>query len=117
MSPPAVLPSGYSPARALDQPQPVYPETALGTGLAVRVTVDLEIDDRGSVVKAAAPFVDAEKPIPWNLYHSFQNAALEAARTLRFQPSTQNGKPARDHTRLVIEVRPPKLRPRPTGGP
>jgi outer membrane biosynthesis protein TonB len=106
-STPAGLPPGTSPAQPVDRPEPVYPEQAAGTGLAVHVTVDLAIDDRGRVIKADAPFVDAEKPIPWELYRPFKNAALKAARALHFQPASRYGAPIRDQVRLVIEVRPP----------
>jgi serine/threonine-protein kinase len=98
-------PPDFFPAQPVDRPEPVYPRQARGTGLAARVTVDLNIDDRGRVIKAAAPFLDAEKQIPWNLYRPFKNAALKAARDLRFQPATREGAPVKDKVRLVIEVR------------
>jgi serine/threonine-protein kinase len=107
---PVVPPSGESsgdrPAQPLDQPQAVYPEKALAFGLPVRVTVDLTVDDRGRVVKAAAPFMDAEQPVPSHLFRSFRSAALKAARALRFQPATRDGKPVKEKARLIIEVKP-----------
>ena len=104
--PPVASPSGDLPAQPLDQPQPVYPEKALAFGLPVRVTVDLTVDDRGRVVKAAAPFMDAEQPVPSHLFRSFRSAALKAARALRFQPATRGGKPVKEKVRLMIEVKP-----------
>jgi serine/threonine-protein kinase len=103
---PVVSPSGDLPAQPLDQPQPVYPEKALAFGIPVRVTVDLTVDDRGRVVKAVAPFMDAEQPVPSHLFRSFRSAALKAARALRFQPATRGGKPVKEQVRLMIEVKP-----------
>jgi serine/threonine protein kinase len=106
-SPTPALPlSGDQPAQPLDQPQAVYPEKALAFGIPVRVTVDLTVDDRGRVVKAAAPFMDAEQPVPSHLFRSFRSAALKAARALRFQPATRAGKPVKEQVRLMIEVKP-----------
>jgi eukaryotic-like serine/threonine-protein kinase len=103
---PVLPPSGDLPPRPLDQPQAVYPEKALAFGIPVRVTVDLTVDDRGRVVKAAAPFMDAEQPVPSHLFRSFRSAALKAARALRFQPATRDGKPVKKQVRLIIEVKP-----------
>jgi outer membrane biosynthesis protein TonB len=103
---PAASPSGDLPAQPLDQPQAVYPEKALAFGVPVRVTVDLTVDDRGRVVKASAPFMDAEQQVPSHLFRSFRSAALKAARALRFQPATRGGKPVKEQVRLMIEVKP-----------
>jgi len=102
----ALPPSGDLPPRPLDQPLAVYPEKALAFGVPVRVTVDLTVDDRGRVVKAAAPFMDAEQTVPSHLFRSFRSAALQAARALRFQPATRDGKPVKEQVRLIIEVKP-----------
>jgi serine/threonine-protein kinase len=103
---PTLPPLGDLPAQPLDRPAPLYPAEALAFGLPVRVTVDLTVDDRGRVVKAAAPFMDAEREIPRAHYRRFREAALEAARALNFRPATRNGEPVRDKVRLVIEVSP-----------
>jgi outer membrane biosynthesis protein TonB len=103
---PALPPSGDLPAQPLDPPAPIYPAEALAFGVPVRVTVDLTVDPRGEVVRAAAPFMDAEREIPRSLYHLFRNAALRAARDLRFRPATHDGAPVRDKVRLVIEISP-----------
>jgi serine/threonine-protein kinase len=103
---PVLPPSGDLPPRPLDQPQAVYPEKALAFGIPVRVTVDLTVDDRGRVVKAAAPFMDAEQPVPSHLFRAFRSAALKAARALRFQPAARAGKPVKEQVRLIIEVKP-----------
>jgi serine/threonine-protein kinase len=104
--PPPTEPAGDLPAQPLDPPAPIYPAEALAFGLPVRVTVDLTVDEKGAVKKAAAPFMDAEQPIPSNLYKLFRNAAQKAARDLRFQPATRNGKPVRSTVRLIVEVKP-----------
>jgi serine/threonine-protein kinase len=103
-SPP--LPGGFTPAQPLDRPQPVYPEKARGRGLIARVTVDLSVDESGRVIRAVAPFVDSQQEIPWDLYRPLQQAALKAARALRFQPAMRDGVPVRDKVRLVVDVTP-----------
>jgi serine/threonine-protein kinase len=106
VQPTPVPPSGDLPAQPLDRPEPIYPAEALAFGVPVRVTVDLTLDQRGEVVRAVAPFMDSEREIPRNLYHLFRNAALKAARDLRFRPATRDGVPVRDKVRLVIEISP-----------
>jgi hypothetical protein len=102
-TPPA---AGFVPARPVGPPQPAYPGKAQGTGLTARVTVEVEIDATGRVTKAHAAFLDAEKPIPWDLYPAFKEAAVRAARDLAFQPATRDGVAVSDKGRLEIEVRP-----------
>jgi TonB family protein len=103
---PPPLPAEFTPAQPLDRPQPVYPEKARGRGLIARVTVDLSVDESGRVTRAVAPFVDSQQEIPWDLYRPFQQAALKAARALRFQPAMRDGVPVRDKVRLVVDVTP-----------
>jgi TonB family protein len=100
-------PAGFVAAQPLDKPEPAYPEQARGTGLTVRVTVDLQIDDTGRVLSANAPFLASATPVPQNLYLSFKEAALKAARRTRFQPATRDGSAVGDKVRLVVEVREP----------
>jgi eukaryotic-like serine/threonine-protein kinase len=100
-------PAGFVAAQPLEKPEPVYPEQARGTGLAVRVTVDLQIDATGRVLNATAPFLASATPIPQNLYLSFKETALKAARRTRFQPATRDGSAVGGRVRLVVEVREP----------
>ena len=103
----SVPPAGFVAAQPLDKPEPAYPDQARGTGLAVRVTVDLQIDATGRVLNATAPFLASATPIPQNLYLSFKETALKAARRTRFQPATRDGSAVADKVRLVVEVREP----------
>jgi serine/threonine-protein kinase len=111
LTPPAETPQtppaaqGFVKAQPLDPPRATYPDPARGTGLAVRVTVDLDISESGRVLSANAPFLASAKPIPQNLYLLFKDAALQAARGTRFQPATRDGAPVEDKVRLVVEVR------------
>jgi len=110
-TPPAETPQtppsapGFVKAQPLAPPQPTYPEQARGTGLTVRVTIDLEVSNSGRVLSANAPFLASAKPIPQNLYLYFKDAALQAARDTRFQPATRDGVPVESKERLVVEVR------------
>jgi outer membrane biosynthesis protein TonB len=92
-------------AEPREKPDPAYPREARGTGLTVRVTVDLEVDDTGRVQSATAPFLASAAPIPQDLYLYFKDTALKAARETRFQPATRDGKRVKDRVRLVYEVR------------
>ncbi len=111
LTPPAETPQtppsapGFVKAQPLAPPQPTYPEQARGTGLTVRVTIDLEVSSSGRVLSANAPFLASAKPIPQNLYLYFKDAALQAARDTRFQPATRDGVPVESKERLVVEVR------------
>ena len=104
-TPPSAL--GFVKAQPLTPPQPTYPEQARGTGLTVRVTIDLEVSNSGRVLSANAPFLASAKPIPQNLYLYFKDAALQAARDIRFRPATRDGVPVGDKVRLVVEVQEP----------
>jgi len=105
-APPAA--AGFVKAQPLAPPQPVYPDQARGTGLTVRVTIDLDVSSSGRVLSANAPFLASAKPIPQNLYLYFKDAALQAARDTRFQPAIRDGVPVESKERLVVEVREPE---------
>jgi serine/threonine-protein kinase len=98
-------PAGFVHAQPIDKPAPDYPEQARGTGLTVRATVDLQVDDTGRVLNAKALFLASATAIPQNLYLYFQNAALKAARATRFQPATRDGEAVADKVRLIYEMR------------
>jgi serine/threonine-protein kinase len=111
LTPPAETPqpppsaAGFVKAQPLTPPQPTYPDQARGTGLTVRVTIDLEVSSSGRVLSANAPFLASAKPIPQNLYLYFKDAALQAVRDTRFQPAARDGVPVESKARLVVEVR------------
>ena len=67
----------------LNQADIVYPETALATGISGVVTLRLLIDHQGTLRDAS---VMDSRPAG-----VFENAALEAVRTLRFRPAIRKG--------------------------
>jgi TonB family protein len=80
-----------------------YPEKALKEGVreVVRVTVIVEIDAQGAVKRAT---VEAAAG------HGFDEAAVEAANKLVFEPATRNGKPVGAKVKHVYEFVPPPSR-------
>lgn len=87
-----------SPPRLLQPVAPEYPEKALSQGLTGRVELELVIDEQGQVAQATVV-------VP--VGHGFDEAALAAARKLRFQPATRDGDPIRARVRypFVFELR------------
>ncbi len=81
-----------------------YPRAALDAGIhdTVEVSLILTIDATGIVTRAVV-----EKPVG----HGFDEAAVEAAQKLTFEPATRDGKPvaAQDALRLSLHAsrRPP----------
>lgn len=64
---------------------PEYPADARAQGLTGRVTLEIEISDQGEVTDAV---------VTGPAGHGFDEAALAAARKLRFSPAEIDGKPA-----------------------
>src|SRR5579859_4764894 len=88
-----------------------YPEQAIHDGVAAPTTVTLRlaIDARGVVTEATL-----EEPRG----HGFDEAALEAARRLRFTPATRDGIPVAARIRFqYVFTPPPRPRPRPRPHP
>jgi len=77
-----------------------YPQQALSEGFSepVDVALILTIDASGVVTSAAV-----EKPVG----HGFDEAALQAAQRLSFEPATRDGKPVAARTRFVYRFTPP----------
>lgn len=77
-----------------------YPKAALDAGIHDRVEVSLilTIDATGVVTRAVV-----EKPVG----HGFDEAAVEAAQKLSFEPATRDGKPVAAKTRFVYRFMPP----------
>jgi TonB family protein len=77
-----------------------YPKQALDEGFhdAAEVSLILTIDATGVVTRAAV-----EKPVG----HGFDEAAVEAAQKLQFEPATRDGKPVAARTRFVYRFTPP----------
>jgi TonB family protein len=76
--PPEEAPAADVMPRALNYTDPPYPPDALKAGLRAEVIVKLTIDRQGRVTKAEVP-----EPVG----HGFDEAALEAARKLQFEPA------------------------------
>src|SRR6184192_1353466 len=111
----ANLPRGFAPPRLVERVEPRYPEQARREGAVGTVLVLMVVDRDGKV---------SEAKIARGAGHGFDEAALEAARALRFEPATQDGTPIsvqlnyEIHFQLTPEL--PTLRdvatPRPAGG-
>ncbi|MET0384874.1 MAG: energy transducer TonB, partial [Polyangiales bacterium] len=80
--------------KPIDMPQPAYPSQAREAGIAGKVRVELKVDASGRVVSAR---------VLEGLGHGLDEAALEAARTARFEPATLCGAPT--ETSFVIGMR------------
>jgi TonB family protein len=78
----------------------VYPKAALDAGIRdpVEVAVLLTIDATGVVTRAVV-----EKPAG----HGFDEAAVEAAQKLEFEPATRDGRPVAARTRFLFKFTPP----------
>ena len=77
-----------------------YPREALEAGIhdTVEVSLILTIDATGVVTRAVV-----EKPVG----HGFDEAAVEAAQKLTFEPATKDGTPVAAKTRFVYRFTPP----------
>ena len=80
--------------RPIEIPQPGYPTAAREAGISGKVRVELRVDATGRVVSAR---------VIEGLGHGLDEAALEAARTARFEPATACG--TATETSFVIGMR------------
>jgi TonB family protein len=82
--------------------EPAYPEAAKAEGIQGEVTLELEISETGEVTDAV---------VTGPAGHGFDEAALEAARRLRFSPAEIDGAPApvriEYRFRFTLEAAPP----------
>ena len=101
--PPAPPPPTITPPRLVKDEGAEYPAAALRDGFhdAVQVTVILEIGPSGDVRKA-----DVETPVG----HGFDEAAIEAAKKLTFEPALRNGQPISAKIKHVYSFTPPPSR-------
>jgi len=77
--------------------EPVYPPDALRDGLEGHVTVELLVDEAGSV--ASATVISALGPV------SFQDATLAAVRQFQFEPPRRNGEPTSMWIKFRVKFR------------
>jgi len=85
------------PPRLVTPAPPVYPEAALAEGLTGEVSLLVDVSTEGLVTEArfeAGPAI-------------FTEAALDAAKRLRFAPATQDGRAVAVTTRVHFEFSPP----------
>lgn len=75
-------------------PQPAYADRAREAGIQGKVRVELTVDETGAVVQTR---------VLEGLGYGLDEAALEAARSARFEPALRCGKPTR--TTFVIGIR------------
>lgn len=78
------LPIGFSPPRLLERADARYPEEARKAGVSGTVLLRIVVDREGSV---------REVEVVRGIGHGLDEAAVEAARKLRFEPATQDGTP------------------------
>jgi TonB family protein len=77
-APPPGPPAGITMPRALNYVDPDYPPAAKEADLEAQVILAIDVDKEGRVTKATVP-----APVG----HGFDEAAIEAARKLRFEPA------------------------------
>ena len=75
---------GFVPPKVLEKAEAVYPEQARKEGLTATVLVQMIIGADGAVTNATVASPAG---------HGFDEAALAAARQMRFQPATHDGQP------------------------
>ncbi|MBN2575802.1 MAG: TonB-dependent receptor [Deltaproteobacteria bacterium] len=80
---------------------PVYPPAALARGISSEVTLLIDIDERGEVGAAVLAEPASEPGL------GFEEAALEAAYGLAFEPAEIDGKPVAVQVSYQFKFRPP----------
>ncbi|MFZ5475279.1 MAG: TonB-dependent receptor domain-containing protein [Myxococcota bacterium] len=96
------------PARLIAQATPVYPAEALPERLPGEVTVHVTVGVDGTVTDAAYASGGPEV---------FVAPAIDAARTLRFEPATRDGAPVVTRVAVHFRFEPPAEAPSPEGEP
>jgi TonB family protein len=87
------------PPQPLVQVQPEYPEEARKAGLEGRVIVVAVVDENGDVIEAS--IYRSDNPI-------FNEAALEAAKKMKFKPGRQKDTPVKVKVLIPFLFKPPK---------
>src|SRR3954447_14210313 len=82
------------PPKLVESVDPTYPEAKRASGEAASVTLTLTIDRTGQVTDATV--VDSAGP-------GFDEAAVSAARGLRFEPAQKNGEAVPAKIRYVVD--------------
>ncbi len=100
--PPAAQADAVTPPVLRTRADATYPPDALRDRLEGTVGLELEVDERGSVIEARviAP-----------AGHGFDEAAVAAARAFVFEPARRNGTPIASKVQLAYEFHPPPLTP------
>jgi serine/threonine-protein kinase len=83
-------------AEPIEFPKYSYPEAARGSGKTARVRVAVLVDESGKVIEALVQEGDGSGL-------GFNEAALEAARRVPYQPATRDDVPGRMWTELIFE--------------
>lgn len=102
-APPPPAAPVLTPPKVLKDDGAAYPEQALKDGVTetVTVVVIVEIDPAGAVKKATVETAAG---------HGFDEAAVEAAKKLVFEPATRNGQPIASKIKHTYEFAPPQAR-------
>jgi TonB family protein len=80
----------------LDIPAYSYPEAARGSGRKASIRVALLVNEEGRVIEANVREGDKSGL-------GFNEAALETARTIRFQPGAKGDVPGKMWTELILD--------------
>jgi TonB family protein len=107
---PAPAPAVVAP-RLLGEVRPEYPPRAQAEGIAASVTLELDIDVTGAVTRTIVA-IPAEPP-----GYGFDEAALAAGATLRFEPAQLDGKPVAVRIRYQFHFVPEPSAPVPADVP
>jgi len=102
-APPTPPPATVTPPKLLSDEGAQYPDSALKEGLTDTITVILvlEIDPQGGVRNATV-----DTPVG----HGFDEAAVDAAKKLRFEPAQRNGRPVAARIKHQYVFSPPASR-------
>lgn len=92
---PAPPVTSYTPPVAIDKPVPDYPPLARRSKITGTVEVEVEVDEQGKVVKAAALSGPS----------LLRAAAEDALRRWRFKPAVRNGVNVRSVVRISVVFR------------
>jgi len=96
-----------TPPRLLEDAQPAYPARAEAERIAAVVVVELEIDEHGNVT-------DAQVTTPAEATdYGFDDAALDAAKRLRFEPARLGDDPITVRIDYRFRFEPPPAQPEP----
>ena len=107
---PKEIKGGILNGKATSLPAPEYPSEARATGLEATVTVDVVVDESGTVISAAAKEVsklnsggDLEENVTASIAQLLRESAEKAALSARFSPTMLSGIPIKVSGSLIYD--------------